>query len=180
MGGPGSGGRRGGAGRKKKPTHLRGIDGGAGRRGPADPPGAEGELPPSAPVADAALLEPPAALRAAAGDVWLEWAPLALAAGTLVASVAANFAQLCMLEADRRELWARYQMQLDVHGEPRPLLRMSAKEEMATRREHRTLAKDIHARMKDFMIAPFGKELATPDAGAGEVDPLDAFTRRRG
>ena len=46
------------------------------------------------------------------------------------------------------------------------------------RREHRTLAKDIHARMKDFMIAPFGKDLGQADAGAGAIDPLDAFTRK--
>ena len=176
MGGKGSGGRRSGAGRRKKATHLRGIDGGAGRRGPMDPPA--GAAPPP-PVADVALLEPPAGLGAIESDIWRAWAPLAHAIGTLTAATAANFGQLCVLEADRRELWARYQRHLSASGEPRLLLQMDRKEELATRREHRTLAKDIHARMKDFMIAPFGKELAPPgEPGAGEIDPIDRFMRK--
>jgi hypothetical protein len=153
---------------------MRLIDGGASRRG---------DVPPL-PAADAAEvvaspIDPPAWLGAAALEVWAAWSPLATVAGTLTPATVENFVQLCLLEADRRELWARYQLSLDATGSPRALLYMSAKEEMATRREHRTLAKDIHARMKDFMIAPFGKEL-TPAGADRDVDPLDAFTRRQG
>lgn len=179
MGGRGSGGHRQGAGRKKKPTHLRGIDGGAGRRGPMDPP--DGTAPPPPPVADVALLEPPAGLGVIEAGIWRAWAPIAHIAGTLTTSTAANFAHLCQLEADRQELRARYTWRRDATGDVVPLLVMDKKEELAIRREHRTLSKDIHARQKDFMIAPFGKELAPPgDPGAGEIDPLDRFTRKQG
>lgn len=176
MGGFGSGGSRSGAGRRRKPKHLRLLDGGAGRRGDdgGEPPIAGDDAPPSAPLP----LEPPTWLGEAQLVVWHAWAPLAHAEGTLVQATLENFVQLCALETDRRELWARYQLQFDAKGQPRALLLMSAKEEMATRREHRTLAKDIHARMKDFKIAPFGKELASPGAGKADEDPLDQFTRR--
>jgi hypothetical protein len=177
MGGFGSGGSRSGAGRKKKATHLRGIDGGAGRRGPAvEQPNdalAAAEAPSTPP-------SPPPGLGPTELAIWMEWAPLATDQGTLTASTLANFAQLCQAEADRRELRDRYTLRYDEHGQPRALLFMGSKEELAIRREHRTLLKDIHARMKDFMIAPFGKELGGHGAGAGEVDPLDQFTRKQG
>ncbi|HVL67189.1 MAG TPA: hypothetical protein VM364_07990 [Vicinamibacterales bacterium] len=180
MGGHGSGGRRAGAGRKKKAEHLRLIDGGAGRRGRRSTGdqaiGAE-----DAPAADAPVLEPPDTLLAEERAVWDEWAPLALAARTLTSTTLPNFVTLCELEADRRDLRGRYlRAKVKKTGEPLPLVFMEPDEELAFRREHRTLAKDIHSRCKDFAIAPFGKEI---DAGAGAAaaaDPLDAFTRRRG
>lgn len=172
MGGKGSGGRRPGAGRKKKPTHLRGIDGGAGRRGPA------ADRDTAAVAAAASLMDAPASLGPGELVIWLEWAPLAHAAGTLTPATLGNFVQLCQAEVDRRELRAQYTIRRDAAGYPLALLVMGSKEELSVRREHRTLSKDIHARMKDFMIAPFGKELAPGDSGAGAIDPLDAFTRK--
>lgn len=172
MGGKGSGGRRIGSGRKKKPTHLRGIDGGAGRRGPA------GDRDVDPVDVASALMDAPASLGPGECVIWQEWAPLAHAAGTLTPSTLGNFVQLCQAEVDRRELRDRYTIWRDAEGTPLALLVMDAKEELSVRREHRTLSKDIHARMKDFLIAPFGKELVQADPGAGAIDPLDAFTRK--
>jgi hypothetical protein len=175
MGGFGSGGSRPGAGRKRKPTHLRAIDGGADRRGPRGDDD-DAELPP----ADAAALEPPDDLSPEERAVWDAWAPLAIAERTLTPATLANFVQLCQAEVDRRHLRARYTLQRHgAGGELLPLLVMDSDEELSLRREHRTLLKDIHARMKDFKLAPFGKEIL-PSGQAAEEDPLDQFTRKRG
>lgn len=170
MGGFGSGGARAGAGRKKKPTHLRGIDGGAGRRGEIGDP-------PSIPI-DPLMVVPPADLGPDERQVWDAWAPLAHHERTLAASTLSSFVLLCELEVDRRALRRRYITQRSATGEARALLHMGSDEEMAARREHRALSKDIKAMQKDFKIAPFGKELPPPGAGAADEDPLDQFTRR--
>lgn len=178
MGGHGSGGSRSGSGRKKKATHLRGIDGGAGRRGD-DQVGDRDE----APATEPAPIAPPKDLTPAELLVWTAWAPLAAIEGTLTASTLSAFVHLCEMEVDRRELRARYvPVRSSATGEVRSLLHMDRDEELSVRREHRTLLKDIKAAMKDFKLAPFGKEL--DGAGAAnrqpDEDPLDAFTRRRG
>lgn len=159
------GGRRAGAGRKPKPAHLRLIDGGADRRG---------GLPESAvtaavtTAADQAAIAPPATLSPSELAVWREWAPLAVDAGTLVAATVPAFLHLVEIETDRRELRARFKRA--------PLL-VTAEGELSLRREHRALMHELGARLKDFCISPFGKEIV-PDAEQGEADPLDAFTRR--
>lgn len=175
MGGQGSGGSRPGAGRKKKPEHLRLIDGGADRRGPR-PDDAAGAAPPADEAAPA--IEAPAGLTDAELAVWNEWAPLAIAERTLTPATARAFAHLCELEADRREIRGRYLVGRKGDG---ALLILQRKEELALRREHRTLAKDIKAALKDFKLAPFGKEIDGAGGAGGELeDPLDAFTRKRG
>lgn len=140
-----------------------------------DPP--EGMEPP--PIADVALLEPPAGLGVSEAAVWRAWAPLAHAVGTLDGHRAANFRLLCRAVADQQELRARHGWRGEGGGEPRPLLVREPREELAFLRMDLQLTKTIHAWMKDFMIAPFGKELAPPgDPGAGEIDPIDRFMRK--
>lgn len=175
MGGFGSGGARSGAGRKKKATHLRAIDGGADRRGSRSV-----DAQASTAIPDPVQVEPPADLSVAELAVWNELAPLAHAEHTLTPTTLGNFVHMCQAEVDRRELRARYTLQRkSATGELLPLLRMDSDEELSVRREHRALLKDIKAMMKDFKLAPFGKEILTPGAIA-EADPLDAFTRKRG
>jgi hypothetical protein len=175
MGGTGSGGARSGAGRKKKPTHLRAIDGGADHRTPTS----TNDAMPA--IAEPASIEPPADFARDELIVWNEWAPRAQAERTLTPTTLGSFVQLCQLEADRRELRGRYTARRSpVTGELLPLLVMGSDDELAIRREHRNLAKDINAKMKDFKLAPFGKEILPSGAGAAEDDPLDQFTRRRG
>lgn len=157
---------------------MRVIDGGADRR---DEPQAGAAAAGDGASADApAAVLPPDYLTGGELEVWRELAPLAEAAQTLTLATRPAFAHLCQLEAERRELRARYGMRRDPEtGVWRPLLVMDSAEELSTRREVRTLTKDIKAAMKDFAIAPFGKGVD----GAGDVpeaDPLDAFTRRRG
>ena len=173
MGGFGSGGRRSGAGRKKKPTHLRGIDGGAGRRG-----GEGGDEPPAPLPGDASIVLPPDDLGPDERRVWDAWAPLAHQERTLGASTLSSFVLLCELEVDRRALRSRYITQRSAAGDVKPLLYMGSEEEMAARREHRALSKDIKAMLKDFKIAPFGKELTSAGGRQVDEDPLDQFTRR--
>jgi len=170
MGGFGRGGRRAGAGRKKKAQHLRLIDGGAGRRGDDGVP--PDVSTPASPVA----VEPPGYMTEAALAIWRDWASDAYDAGTLTATTRHSFAEFCQLVVVCRELLARFQVSIDATGQPRALLHMSEKQEMAVRREYRNLSKEMHLRMKDFRLAPFGKELV-PAGAAPAADPLDAFAR---
>ncbi len=168
MGGFGSGGSRSGAGRKRKPRHLRLIDGGADRRD-------GGGEPPDPPLASVPV-EPPASLTTVGLGIWHEFAASAHAAGTLTATTRHSFAELCEITASCRELYQRLQPAMDATGQPRVLLRMSEKQEMACRREYRNLSRDLHARMKDFRLAPFGKELE-PAGATPAQNPLDEFAR---
>ena len=103
MGGPGSGGRRSGAGAKKKPSHLRGIDGGAGRRG-----GAPGAVLPPPPPSELPPVSPPADLAPDERQVWDAWAPMAHQERTLTTSTLPAFELLCQLEVDRRSIRRRF------------------------------------------------------------------------
>lgn len=172
MGGFGSGGNRSGSGRKAKPKHLRLIDGGADRRG-------SGQETDGLPPADATRVEAPDDLSPEERAVWDHWAPRAHQERTLTPSTCANFVLMCQLEVDRRWLRARYSLHRSQSSDqPRALLHMGSEEEMAVRREHRALVKDLKAMMKDFRLAPFGKELDGGDTGEAAVDPLDQFTRK--
>lgn len=157
------GGRRVGAGRKPKAELLRFIDGNAGRR--KRRPGA----PANGPGDDPAPVAPPADLTAEELAVWNQWAPLALERRTLTDSTRFAFEHLCLLEIDRRTLRQRFTQ----------AQRFLTDQEMGLRREHRALVREINARLKDFMLSPFGKEIYDAGDEAAEVDPLDAFTRRR-
>jgi hypothetical protein len=169
------GGSRPGAGRKPKPTHLRAIDGGADRR----PRASAGDAMPST-VDDAPVIAAPQDLSPAELVVWNELAPHASAAKTLTPATLASFVHLVQAENERRELRARYSLRRSIAtGEILPLLLMDSDQELAVRREVRQLQKDIKAAMKDFCIAPFGKEIATA-AAEPEADPLDDFARKRG
>lgn len=167
MGGFGSGGHRRGAGRKPKERPFRLIDGGADRRGGGEPP----ELPPDPPLP----VDPPADLSEASLAIWREWAPQACAAGTLIPTTRDAFGELCRLAVECRELHARFQVHVGGDGQPRALLRMSFKEEMATRRLYLNLSKEMHLRMKDFRLAPFGKELVPAGGATAPADPLAEF-----
>lgn len=174
MGGVGSGGRRSGAGRKKKPTHLRAIDGGASHRGPGL------DLGQAPAITESPCVDVPADLTLEELAVWQAWAPLAHEQRTLTPATVSNFVHLCALEVDRRELRARYvPARSPVTGELLALVVHDSDEELSFRKEHRALAKDIKAMMKDFKLAPFGKEILSYGK-AEDADPLDAFTRKRG
>ncbi len=179
MGGFGSGGRRAGAGRKRKASHLRAIDGGAGRRGRTRDTEDDNEA--GADQAPALPPAPPAWLAPDERALWEALAPEAIAARTLTTSTAFAFGHLCQGIADMMELRARLKpARAAATGELLPLLFVDADEEQALRREHRMLWHEVAARCKDFCIAPFGKELAGLDGGGAKPDELDAWTRKRG
>lgn len=172
MGGFGSGGHRAGAGRKKNPTHLRAIDGGAGRRGSGDVDDGGGAAEPT--------IEPPSDLSAEELAVWAEWAPLAIAEKTLTKATLGAFVHVIQLELECRDLDRALGRRRAGDTEPRPLLVMYPKEKASMQRMRLMVRKELIARMKDFKLAPFGKEILAPGAGEDEGDALDAFTRKRG
>ena len=145
------GGRRPGAGRKPKPTHLRGLDGGAGKRGPV----------PSSPSATAAVdvFDPPASVTDAALAVWQELAPHAFAARTLTRATTAAFIMLCRNVVAERTL---------ANG-------------AAGGSDHRGMGKLVDAELLRFALAPCGKAIYEPEtpAKATPTNPLARFTQRR-
>lgn len=159
------GGRRSGAGRKPKSSVLALVTHARSHRGQDD-------LPPHAGPA-ALRVEPPPDLPTAERKIWDEWAPSAIAAGTLVAATIGAFVALCELEADRRELRARVVPQ---GAQPRL---PAWDNELGVRREVRALALAVRAGLKDFCIAPFGKEVITDSRSLEQDDPLARFLRRQ-
>ena len=87
------GGARPGAGRKPKPTHLRGLDGGAGHRQ---------VVPPAAATAPIDEFDAPDTLSVDERNVWVRQAPLAFKARTLTRSTALAFERYCQLVVRER------------------------------------------------------------------------------
>lgn len=148
----GHGGRRPGAGRKPKSAHLRSIDGGAGKRGPA----------PASASATAAVevFDPPASLLTdAALLVWLELAPHAFQARTLTRATTAAFVMLCRNVVTERTLAAGASGGSD----------------------HRGMIQRVDAELLRFNLAPCGKAIYQPeeDAKPSPVNPLTRFTQRK-
>lgn len=105
MGGFGSGGRRVGAGRKSKRESERKLSGARARTQASDA-GA-----PKAPATAEPVVVMPASLSPLEAEAWLEMAPLATSAGTLVEETALAFRDLCEAVAMLRQI--RGQLQID-------------------------------------------------------------------
>lgn len=173
MGGRGSGGARVGAGRKRKDPALKVFHGTA----TLDE---RKRLAKGAGAADKALpvehVHPPEGMPPDQLEVWKQLAPHALLNRTLTASTAVAFAYLCQSIAIERDLMKQIQLEgytfnktfLDKDGnvlseEPKihPLVA-----------QHRAWKQRVEVGMKDFMLAPFGKELVSEDK---PEDPFAAF-----
>ena len=135
------GGKRPGAGRKPKESHLRILDGGASHRSAR-------KAPESAAVSDTAIAEPsidaiavPAYLNEPdAIAVWSELAPLAHDARTLTKATARSFSMLCRLVPLEIKLASL------AAGGP----------------EHRGVFQRVNALMLQFNLTPCGKALYEP------------------
>lgn len=145
----GHGGSRPGSGRKPKNAVLRGLDGGAGKRGPA-----------SAAVAVAPLEEfaAPDTLTMDQRHVWLRLAPHAFAARTLTKATMEAFLLLCRNVVIEQALSA------------------SA---FAGNADHRGMIQRVDAEMAAFSLRPVGKPIfeAEPEAEK-PANPLDRFLKR--
>ncbi len=113
---------------------------------------------------DDALAIPPADLPDAQRDFWRDYAPSAMAAGTLTVQSLASWRLLCEIDARRRKLLA----QLDKEGETyityKPDPDGGMHEELKKHplsSEYRGLAQRTESMMSRFGLAPFGKPIGT-------------------
>jgi len=160
MGGRGSGGRRIGAGRKRKGTVIAFMHGSRQRAGQA----------PDAPSA-VVQVAPPQDITQDELEVWERHAPDALTAGTLTPSTARSFVRMVCLPEVRyasalatleAEGWT-YQKQTEMGKEPKV-----HPEQQRLEFWYRRIV-DGH---REFKLSPFGKAVAEP---AKPVDPFAEF-----
>jgi len=149
------GGRRVGAGRKKKTPEERLIDGNAGHRGRLLPHPSV----PAASVTPAAVEEfdAPNDLTMDERHVWLELAPFAFKNGTLTKTSALAFRLLCrnvVLERD-------YAKSVQERGGA----------------SHRGMIQRVDAELDAFALRPTGKPMAEPVAKP--LNPLEKFLNRK-
>lgn len=154
MGGRGSGGSRAGAGRKPKSNLERLVTGDPGHRGRLLAHPNAGSVPAVAPVEE---FDAPNDLSTAERLVWLELAPFAFAARTLLKSTSYAFRLLCRNIVLEREL--------------------SSSVEMRGTANHRGIVQRVDAELLRFSLCPNGKAVyeAQPDA---PVNKLDRFTKK--
>lgn len=148
----GHGGRRPGAGRKPKSTHLRGLDGGAGKRKVVG-------------AAKTALTKPvdefdaPDSLTHDQRLVWMALAPHAFEARTLTKGTMEAFIMLCRNVVIERGL---------------------AASAFAGNADHRGMIQRVDAEMGAFSLRPCGKAIYEADeAEQAPVNPLSRFTGGR-
>jgi len=160
MGGRGSGGRRIGAGRKRKDNVLAFQHGSRQRAGQA----------PEAPAMPVPV-EPPPGIRDAERAVWERHAPDAIRAGTLTAGTAHSFVQLV---CEPRVIYDRILAAIDRDG-----LTFQQETETGTVLKKHPLITDLnnwHRRVdnghKEFALAPMGKPVAAIEKPA---DPFAEF-----
>ena len=161
MGGKGSGGRRLGAGRKRKANVLAFAHGSRQRAGQA----------PEAPGAGGALVDPPSNITEAELAVWVLHAPDAAKAGTLTAQTARSFVQLvCAPEVVYNRILAT------LEKEGWTYLRMG--ENGAEPKKHPLITdlqnwhRRVDAGHARFCLAPLGKAIVEP---AKPADPFAEF-----
>lgn len=153
MGGPGSGGRRKGAGRKPKSAAERALAGTSGHRTTVVRHPSSPALPPPAPKTELSEEDAPNDLTMDERRVWLELAPKAMDAGTLTPDTAEYFKLFCRTVCLEKKFAASM---LD-----------------AGAANHRGLIQRCQAMYKDFDLAPFGKaKLGAGKPAAPPVDPL--------
>lgn len=149
----GRGGPRVGAGRKPKSRTLHAVHG---TTSEASNQGHGAET-----TAAAGPVTPPKGLSKPELEAWRLLAPAAIAAGTLVATTAADFRELCRLhvhvEAAHAEFqkvgWNEYGLKLE--------------------RAYRGAVQRLEAKMRAFRLAPIGKEIAP----AAEEKPQSALEK---
>lgn len=157
------GGARVGAGRPRKNDQDHRLAGTRVHRG-LSLVGVPAPLPPTSAPADASI-EPPARLTPAARAYWDEWAPLAIARGTLIAETVPGFELLCTEAARRDNLTADIERQgltfikacadsagdFELKTNPAEALRQKA-------------VKQVENLMARYQLASMGKALARPKA----------------
>jgi hypothetical protein len=169
MGGFGSGGKRPGAGRKKKTDLEKEIGGNAGRRVPAmivaHPSSPKAELSTPAPTAVAPVerVPPPKDLTEDERKVWDALAPHALAKRTLTKATAWAFRMLCR----NIVLENRYANSVNDQGSA----------------NHRGMIQRIDAELARFSLAPSGRpmyEAPTKDGSPEKApNPINRFLTRK-
>jgi phage terminase small subunit len=160
MGGKGSGGRRVGAGRKRKATVIAFVHGSRQRTG-SD----------SSEASDLAHVDPPEDITPDALSVWRLHAPDAIKAGTLTPLTARSFVQLV---CDPEVVYARILKTLETDGWT--YMRMGENGKEPKKHPLITDLQNWHRRIDAgharFCLAPLGKPVVEP---AKPVDPFAEF-----
>jgi hypothetical protein len=151
-----SGGRRVGAGRKPRTRLERVITGTLPGQGRVLPHPGGGPEPVVAPIERFA---PPDDLAPPARAIWLELAPHAFTARTLLPATALAFRVLCCNVALEREL----AQDLEKRGSA----------------SHRGVIARVDAELAAFSLRPFGKPILLEAEAAPATNPLDKFFHRR-
>lgn len=177
MGGPGSGGRRVGAGAKPKDATLGALSGSRRTRVRGQKQNQKNQNVPVGDVASASEqaapptttavpIPPPASLTLESLAVWQELAPLAFQEGTLSESTALALRDLCEAIVLKRKLLQQaedegYVVAAGDGVKAHPLLS-----------QFRGLMQRVEAGLTRFKLAPLGKELPPQEA---PKDPFDEF-----
>lgn len=152
----GHGGARVGAGRKPKSDAERAITGNPGRRGRLLEHPSAGQVPQLAPVDE---FDAPDELTTDERNVWLKFAPMAFANGTLTRASAHGFVLLCqnvVLERAYRKSVAE-----------------------CGRTEHREAEKRVKGWMREYSLLPNGRRMFDGRAAvSAPVNKLDRFTKK--
>lgn len=142
------GGARVGAGRPRKSGREHWLTGDAGKRKLALVPASPAD--PSAPVSETSVIQTPVRLSKEARAYWDEWAPMAIALGTLVPENVPGFELLCAEAAHRDSL--TLSGLTDVRAEM--ILRLESLRQKAT--------KQVEQLMARYGLAAMGKPMTTP------------------
>lgn len=166
MGGIGSGGRRVGAGRKRKDQAAKVLHGTASLHERNAVAGGS-----SSAAAPIEVVYPPADLAADELRVWNEYAPHAQASRTLTTSTAGAFRKMCEVIVDVEEM----RRQIKADGLTVSTAKGPKAHPLLT--QMRGLQQRMATYMKDFMIAPIGRSLV--DKPTAE-DPFSDFDDESG
>ena len=146
------GGERVGSGRKPRQAAILRLHGSRWKK-PNQPA-------PKAPQGRVMAVELPAGLSVAAQTVWQEWAPHATQALTLTPATVLDFAGLCELVVEMREVLEKRRGE----GWTDLGLRLA--------REYRGLVQRVETTLRAFRLAPIGKEMVTAEV---DEDPFAEF-----
>lgn len=143
------GGNRVGAGRKPKDSTLHAVHG-TRSEASSSRSGAAGNIESTPDSHRPPPIEPPKDLTPAERQAWEVLAPAATAAGTLVATTAADFRELCRLHVHVAQAHAEFtKVGWNEYG-------------LKLERAYRGAVQRLEAKMRAFRLAPIGKEIAPP------------------